>query len=161
MLYFAAPKREMTGIDYDEEKIKTANHCFNKTVHTNFYFATALEFPFENYDGIILSDVLHYLQPAEQIQLVEKCILHLRPGGTIIIREGNADLKKRHTGTRFTEFFSTRFFGFNKVTDKGLSFLPGNLVREIAYRQGIGYSEIDQTKFTSNIIYLLKNQPGN
>ncbi|MCW3093417.1 MAG: methyltransferase protein [Ferruginibacter sp.] len=157
MLKFASPKRELTGIDYDEEKVKTANHCFDKTDGINFFFANALEFPFEKYDGIIVSDMLHYLQPLQQRELVEKCIHHLQPNGIVIIREANADLKKRHAGTKFTEFFSTKFFRFNKTMPEGLSFLPGNLVSEIASRHGIGYSEIDESKFTSNIIYLLKN----
>ncbi|MEO6732506.1 MAG: 1-acyl-sn-glycerol-3-phosphate acyltransferase [Ferruginibacter sp.] len=159
LLHFAAPQRDITGIDYDEEKIKTANHCFDKTAFTNFYFANAMEFAFEKYDGIILSDVLHYLQPTEQIELIEKCMRHLQPNGTILIRDGNADLEKRHTGTKITEFFSTRFFGFNKTTDKGLFFLPGNLIPEIAARYHISCRQIDPSKFTSNVLYLLKNSP--
>ena len=157
MLHFTSPQREITGIDYDEEKIKTASHCFDKTTNANFYFADALDFAFEKYDGIILADMLHYLEPDGQIQLVEKCIRHLQPGGTIIIREGNADLQKQHTRTRLTEFFSTRFFSFNKTTGKGLSFLPGNLLKDIAAKNNIAYSVIDQAKFTSNMVYLLKN----
>ena len=157
MLHFTSPQREITGIDYDEEKIKTASHCFDKSTSLNFYFTDALDFAFKKYDGIILADMLHYLQPAGQIQLVEKCIRHLQPGGTIIIREGNADLQKQHTRTRLTEFFSTRFFSFNKTTGKGLSFLPGNLLKDIAAKNNIAYSVIDQAKFTSNMVYLLKN----
>ena len=157
MLHFTSPQREITGIDYDQEKIKTASHCFDKTTNANFYFADALDFAFEKYDGIILADMLHYLQPAGQVQLVEKCIRHLQPGGTIIIREGNADLQKQHAGTKLTEFFSTKFFGFNKTTGKGLSFLPGNLIKDIAAKNNIAYSVIDQAKFTSNMVYLLKN----
>ena len=30
MLQFAAPAREITGYDYDEEKIDVASHCFSK-----------------------------------------------------------------------------------------------------------------------------------
>ena len=30
MLQFTAPDRHITGIDYDEQKIATANHCFSK-----------------------------------------------------------------------------------------------------------------------------------
>ncbi|MEO5892549.1 MAG: 1-acyl-sn-glycerol-3-phosphate acyltransferase [Ferruginibacter sp.] len=161
MLHFTGDQRNITGIDYDEEKIKTANHCFDRSANTNFYFVNALEYTFEKYDGIILSDVLHYLQPGEQIKLIEKCIDNLQPNGTIIIRDANSDMKKRHSGTRLTEFFSTRLFAFNKTTDKGLSFLPGNLVKEIAARKSIGYSEIDESKFTSNIIYLLKMDAAN
>ena len=30
MLHFVCPQRVITGIDYDEQKIATANHCFSK-----------------------------------------------------------------------------------------------------------------------------------
>ena len=159
MLHFTSPQRLITGIDYDEEKIKTANHCFDKDDHINFYHANAMEFSFETYDGIILADMLHYLQPPEQRALVEKCIKHLNPEGTMIIREGNTDLGKRHKGTRLTEFFSTKVVGFNKVTDQGLSFLSGTLIKEIAADFNLEYSEVDETKFTSNIVYVIKNRP--
>jgi 1-acyl-sn-glycerol-3-phosphate acyltransferase len=161
MLYFAAPEREITGLDYDEEKIKTAAHCFDRTANMHFRYDNALDHDFEYYDGIILADILHYLQPAEQVILVEKCIGHLRAGGTLVIRDGNADLKRRHAGTKLTEYFSTRLIGFNKVGPQGLSFLPGNLVREIAGRHRLGYHEVDQTCFTSNIIYLLTREVTN
>jgi 16S rRNA G1207 methylase RsmC len=35
MLHFAAPQREFTGVDYDEDKIEVANNNFNKDVHTS------------------------------------------------------------------------------------------------------------------------------
>jgi 2-polyprenyl-3-methyl-5-hydroxy-6-metoxy-1,4-benzoquinol methylase len=156
MLYFTSHQRQVTGIDYDEEKIKTANNCFDKNDQLNFVHSDALAFSFEQYDGLVLADMLHYLQPARQRALIEKCIRHLNPGGSIIIREGNADLKKRHFGTRLTEFFSTRFFSFNKVTAEGLAFLSGTLVKEIAEENKLDYTEIDEAKYTSNVIYILK-----
>jgi 1-acyl-sn-glycerol-3-phosphate acyltransferase len=156
MLYFTSHQRQVTGIDYDEEKINTANNCFDKNDQLNFVHSDALAFSFEHYDGLVLADMLHYLQPARQRALIEKCILHLNPGGSIIIREGNADMKKRHFGTRITEFFSTRFFSFNKVTAAGLAFLSGTLVKEIAEENKLDYTEIDEAKFTSNVIYILK-----
>src|SRR5690606_13268477 len=36
MLSFIAPERKITGLDYDEEKIETANHCFSKKDTINF-----------------------------------------------------------------------------------------------------------------------------
>lgn len=156
MLYFTSNKRVVTGVDYDEEKIKTANLCFDKTDRINFHYASALEFEFKKYDGIVLADMLHYLQPADQKALVEKCIHHLNPGGVVIIREGNTELSKRHQGTKITEYFSTKFFAFNKTTAKGLSFLSSTLIKEIAAEQQVAYSENDSSKFTSNIVYLLK-----
>ena len=158
LLRFCSAGRTITGIDYDAAKINTANHCFDKPEGLQFYCANAMDHPFDSYDAIILADMLHYLPPQQQVALIEKCIRHLRPGGLLIIREGNADMQQRHLGTRITEFFSTRVFRFNKTTQEGLFFLPGNLLRDIATRHQIGYSEIDQSTFTSNMIYVLTNK---
>ncbi|MBS1598046.1 MAG: 1-acyl-sn-glycerol-3-phosphate acyltransferase [Bacteroidetes bacterium] len=157
MMHFTSPSREITGVDYDEEKIETANNCFGKDERIHFVHADAAEFNFEKYDGIVLSDVLHYLQPLQQKKLIEKCIDNLNPNGKIIIREGNRDLKERHQGTRLTEFFSTKFFGFNKTTSHGLSFISGNAIREIAAEKNMTCVEIDNTKYTSNMIFVVKH----
>jgi len=157
MLHFTSTERDITGIDYDADKIDTANHCFSKNEKINFIYADVTTFNFGKYDGIVLSDVLHYLQPGQQKMIIEKCIDRLNPGGIIMIREGNRDLRERHTGTKLTEFFSTTFFGFNKTTRHGLSFVSGDSIREIAREKNMKCEEIDNTKFTSNIIFVVKH----
>jgi 1-acyl-sn-glycerol-3-phosphate acyltransferase len=155
MLQFTSEARTITGIDYDEEKVATANHCFGRGEKLGFAYSDVMGFDFEMYDCIILSDILHYLQPAQQNEAIEKCIKHLQPGGTIIIRDGNADLQKRHKGTKLTEWFSTTVFGFNKTTDNGLSFISGNTIRKIATEHKLECKELDETKLTSNVIFIL------
>src|SRR4029077_4269201 len=112
---------------------------------------------FEKYDGIVLADILHYLQPAQQTKVIEKCIDNLNPGGIIIIREGNKDLGERHKGTKLTEFFSTRLFSFNKTTTHGLSYLSGQTIRDITTAKKMECIEMDNTKFTSNVFFLIKH----
>jgi 1-acyl-sn-glycerol-3-phosphate acyltransferase len=156
MLNFSAREREITGIDYDQNKIDTANNCIGKNENVNFIHADIMEYNFEKYNAIILSDVLHYLLPGEQRNIIIKSIQNLLPGGTVLIRDGNADLIKRHRGTKISEMFSTTILGFNKTKPQGLSFLSSSLVRETAKEMNVSYSEIDHTKLTSNIIYVLK-----
>ena len=48
-------------MDYDEEKIDTANHCFSKTNNINFVHGDVLGFEFEKYDSHYFADMLHYL----------------------------------------------------------------------------------------------------
>lgn len=158
LLSFSAPERRVTGIDYDEEKIAVANHCFAKTEHIQFSPADVLTYRFATYDTIILSDVLHYLQPAQQQTVLETCVNRLNPGGSVIIRDGNKDLEDRHQGTRLSEFFSTKLFSFNKTTEQGLSFLSGTSIRQLAAQQGLVCEEIDTTKFTSNVIFVLRQE---
>jgi 1-acyl-sn-glycerol-3-phosphate acyltransferase len=157
MLHFTSPQRGITGIDYDEDKIETANHCFSKDDTINFIAADVLAFEFEKYDAIILSDILHYLQPEQQTEVMKKCFMHLNKDGVVLIRDGNKDLKERHKGTKLTEFFSTKFFGFNKTTDTGLAFLSSSSVKELAAANNMQCKEIDQTKYTSNIIFVIKH----
>jgi len=157
MLHFASPLREITGLDYDEKKIETANYCFSRTGQINFICSDAAGYHFEKYDGIILSDVLHYLQPSQQTAVIEKCIASLNPGGKIIIREGNRDMKERHRGTKLTEFFSTKLFGFNKMMPHGLSFISGTTIRKIVTEKNMECIEMDNTKYTSNMIFVVKH----
>ena len=157
MLNFVSPEREVMGIDYDEEKIETANNCFSKNSNINFEVADISTYEFGNYDAIVMADILHYLQPDQQRIAIEKCIQHLNPGGTIIIRDGNKDLEERHKGTKLTEFFSTKLFSFNKTTNRGLSFLSGKLINEIAREHTMKCNEIDDTKYTSNIVFVIKH----
>lgn len=156
MLHFTSQQREITGIDFDEEKIGLANHCFCKTSSINFYHSDVLSFNFDVYDCIILSDVLHYLQPGEQKMVLEKCIHQLNAGGMVIIRDGNKEAATKHKRTELTEFFSTKLLKFNKTTGKGLFFLSGNLIREIAAEQKLECREIADSKITSNTIFILK-----
>jgi 1-acyl-sn-glycerol-3-phosphate acyltransferase len=155
MLQFTSNEREITGIDYDEEKIETANHCFSKNDKINFQHADITTFNFENYDGIVLADMLHYLQPSQQKEVIQKCMNSLNENGVLIIRDGNSEMTEKHKGTKLTEFFSTRFFGFNKTTEKGLSFLSASFVKEIADAHKMQCKEIDETKYTSNIIFII------
>ncbi|MFZ1784342.1 MAG: 1-acyl-sn-glycerol-3-phosphate acyltransferase [Ferruginibacter sp.] len=160
MLAFASSTREITGIDYDEEKIDTANHCFSKTNRINFVHSDVLGFAFEKYDAIILADILHYLPDAEQKQVLGKCIANLNPGGRIIIRDGDADKTKQHKNTKLTEFFSTRVFKFNKTKDTGLSFLSGGMIRSLAAEHQLGCTEMPDSKRTSNTLFILQRLPG-
>ena len=158
MLYFTANNRNITGIDYDEEKIATANHCFSKPATVNFIHTDILSFTFAKYDAIILADMLHYLQPQDQQLVIDKCIAHLNPAGTIIIREGNKDNIAKHKRTKATEFFSTRVIKFNKANALGLSFISASFIAETAAKHQMEYREISDSNITSNTIFVLKNR---
>ena len=157
MLAFTSLQREITGIDYDEEKIDTANHCFSKTDMINFVHSDVMGFAFEKYDAIILADMLHYLQPTDQKLVIEKCISNLNPGGMVIIRDGDSDKISAHKKTKLTEFFSTRVFNFNKTKETGLNFLSGNMIKNMAAEKNMSCTEMADSKHTSNTIFILKS----
>jgi len=158
-LHFLSKERQITGVDFDEEKIATANLCYLKTNQLQFVCGDVMDYLVDQHDAFIISDVLHYLQPAEQETLIKRCISNLAPGGVIIIRDGDADLKQRQKGTALTEFFSTRAIGFNKTSDKPLSFLSASGIRAIVAKYSASVEQIDSTRYTSNVIFVIKKIP--
>jgi len=156
MLQLAAHEREILGYDHDEEKIAVASHCFSRNAHIHFIKTDISQMFIGAADAIILSDVLHYLSPENQEILVQKSMEAIRPGGVLIIRDGDRDLEKRHENTRMTEFLSTRFFSFNK-TSGPLHFLSGNTIRELARRHNMDCRILDGASRTSNLIFVISH----
>ncbi len=155
MLQFLSDQRIITGVDYDEEKIDVAKHGFLKSDRLNFYCADVTRFPLEKYDGIVISDVLHYLSHEAQETLLQRTMDALKPGGVLLVREGNTDLKARHKGTRLTEFFSVKLLKFNKSIN-ALNFLSGETIKRIAIQNGLSMEIDDDAKYTSNVIFVIR-----
>jgi 1-acyl-sn-glycerol-3-phosphate acyltransferase len=157
MLHWSAPGRTFIGVDYDEEKIETAQHNFLKDDHINFEQADVTNYQLQPCDGIIISDVLHYLLPAEQEVLLEKCANALNNNGALIVRDGVTELKDRHNGTKLTELFSTRIFNFNK-TKNDLHFISKTFIQMFADKHNMQLEIVDTKKFTYNLIFILRNK---
>jgi uncharacterized protein len=155
MLQLAAPGRDIVGYDYDEEKIAVASHCFSRNENIHFLKADINQVHPGQADAIILSDVLHYLQPDQQESLIQKCMDAIRPAGVLLIREGDRDLKKRHKSTRMTEFFSTRFFAFNKTAGYALHYLSGKTIRDLALGHNMDCKTLDPSANTSNLLFVI------
>jgi 2-polyprenyl-3-methyl-5-hydroxy-6-metoxy-1,4-benzoquinol methylase len=157
-LYFAATQRHITGIDYDEEKILVADNCFCKDGNLHFFACDVMDFRFEKYDAIIMSDVLHYLDITAQHALLRRCCNSLQEGGVLIIRDADKDLQERHSFTKLTEFFSTKLIRFNKTSGKGLNFFSEQLLQQTAKENNMQYERVARQKYTSNMTAVLKRK---
>ncbi|MBN2523636.1 MAG: MMPL family transporter [Bacteroidales bacterium] len=156
-LSMTAPERKIFAIDYDKDKILTAENC-ELADHCNieFYVADARKYNYKPSDVFILSDVLHYLKAEEQHLLLRKCITKLNTKGMIIIRDSDSSLKKRHRGTKLSEFLSTKI-GFNKTKNK-LNFVSSQHIKQLASENNLNIRIVDNTKFTSNLVYILQRK---
>ena len=157
MLAYLEPKREITGLDYDESKIEVAENGFDKPPNLNFVSSSLQDFTVPNADCIIFSDVLHYLNLKQRNRVFTKYASKLLPGGTIIIRDGDNRMAKKHATTRLTEFFSTRILNFNKTENK-LDFFSFDDMAKLGESLGFETQIIDQTKWTSNLIMVFKRK---
>jgi len=154
MLGFISKHRQVTGVDYDEDKIAMASNSPTKPSNVSFVHSDVLNYNFSPTDTFLLSDVLHYMPEADQVLLLKKCITNLNPGGSVLIRDANAELIGRHRGTRLTEFFSIRL-GFNKAKH-GMHFISAKTIETIAAEQHLQMETIDNTRLTSNLFYHLR-----
>lgn len=157
LLSFVSPNRKITGIDYDEEKITVASNCYYKSNMVNFEAANLVKYRFSDTDCFIISDVLHYLTKNDRDTFLKNCINHLRPGGSIIIRDADKSIPKRHRRSKFTEILSTKIVGFNKTLNN-LEYFSRQEIFDLANLFGLTTKVIDNTRVTSNVIYVLKKE---
>ncbi len=156
ILMYKSKQREILGLDYDADKIAVATNCVHKNDRINFETADVTKYEFPDADGFIISDVLHYLEPQQQVEVLKNLVTHLNKNGVLVIRDADADLTARQKGTWYTEFFSTNL-GFNKTKSSGLHFVSGKLIREtLSNYPHLKMEVIDNTKLTSNITYVIR-----
>lgn len=155
MLSFRSDERRIVGIDYDEDKIAVANHNFSKTDRLEFVLADASEYVFGMSDVFILNDILHYLPQWKQEKILLQCIEKLNDYGKIIIRDGDREKAKKHALTKLTEFFSTRFFNFNKKEHE-FHFISTEEISGFAKKNNLSLSMVNNDNYSSNTIYVLE-----
>ncbi len=160
MLQLMAPGRQILAYDYDVDKIDTANHCALRNKHTRFIHADVTQLDLGYSDAFVLADVLHYMPEEEQERLITKCAAKLNENGVIIIRDADAGMKRKHMGTKFSEWLSTGI-GFN-LTERNqhkLYFSSKEIYLGIFTNLNLEVLVIDHTKASSNLLYILKKKP--
>jgi len=157
LLHWSSPSRSIIGVDYDNEKIAVANGLSLKDDTIRFECADLRTYQLAKANAIILSDVLHYLLPSEQEQLLEACLKVLEPDGVLILRDGMVELDKRQQRTVFTEILSTRVFHFNRTSNQ-LHFLSRTWLNDFAIQHKLALVQIDDSRMTSNQSFMLRKR---
>ncbi len=156
MLGMISKKREIIGVDFDEEKIKVARNSAIRPDSVKFIHGDVTKFELEQADVFLILDTLHYFHRDKQIVLIKNCIKHLNPNGKIIIRDANTDLEEKHKGTEFTEKMSTGI-GFNKAKFSEMDFISSQLIRETASQMNCSFKVLNESKHLSNIVYEIRH----
>src|SRR5690606_26482984 len=126
---------------------ETAQNNFLRDEGINFKQGDLTQIEIQPCDGIIIADVLHYLLPQQQVELLEKCYAALNNNGQIIVRDGVSELIDRIKKTKMTELFSTRIFGFNK-TQNQLHYISRSMIDDFAARHHMQVEVLDNAKMT-------------
>ena len=153
-LAMASSRRRITSLDYDEQKITVARNVPALPKNIRFIVGDVMKHNFESKDVYLISDVLHYLKPEEQVDLLHSLSSKLNSGGRIILRDADSGKTDRHKGSKLTEFFSTKLIRFNKTRNK-LHYISSDFIKDFASSQGLEMKIIDNSKRTSNLIFVL------
>jgi 1-acyl-sn-glycerol-3-phosphate acyltransferase len=159
ILAMTSPNRKIMGVDYDEMKIDVAQQANIQRPNISFKTLDVTVDDIPVSEVYVLNDVLHYFPLEQQQALIEKCVKNVGENGMIIIRDADSDLVERTKMTKYTEFFSTRLLKFNKINYKSLTYTSGRDIERIALANNFTIERIDNAKFTSNILFILRPQP--
>lgn len=162
-LHYRDVQREITAIDYDDEKISVALHGIKKNMNLSFLSADIRSFDFQAMDVVFLNDILHYLSKTDQDTVLEAIAEKLNEGGILFIRDGIKEMESKFKKTKITEFLSTKLFKFNKTTND-LEFISEVEMANFASKHGFTMEKIEHSKTTSNVLLILRkgtNDRGN
>ena len=158
LLHWSSADRHILGVDHDAAKVEVAQNGFTRGEALTFAQADLATFNPPQADVFILKDVLHYMPPAVQADLLKRCSTQLNAGGMILVRDGFADDERLHARTQLTEQFSTRLLGFNK-TKGALHFLRRAELEAMAKNCGLRCEWTGDGSVTSNELVILRPQP--
>lgn len=154
MLSMLSSRRQVLGIDYDEEKIEVALHSFSKNERIHFVCADATTYDLPAADVYVMNDLLHYLPFESQEQLIRRAIERVRIGGLVILRDGDSDKKENHRVTELSEKWSTDIIGFNKTAGR-LHFTSAEKIGSILAEYDVDVKIVENDKKTSNTIFII------
>jgi 2-polyprenyl-3-methyl-5-hydroxy-6-metoxy-1,4-benzoquinol methylase len=99
------------AVDWDEEKIRIAKRAAIG-LDASFEAIDIRKVALEKADTVLLVDVLHYLDAAQQDALLEQAADMVRPGGRLVVRDATLGRGWRSAFTIFVEWIS-RLVRFN------------------------------------------------
>lgn len=157
MLSMYKSGRRILGIDYDDEKITVAQHCWlNKCLGgLSFRCEDASQSELPESDAFIISDMMHYLSAEKQLELIQRCASKLKSGGLILVRDSDSENAEGQKITALSEIFSTKILRFNR-TEGELSFISQSRMEEIARETGLSMAVKANDEITSNTFYILR-----
>ena len=157
MLSMYKSGRRILGIDYDDEKITVAQHCWlNKCLGgLSFRCEDASQAELPESDAFIISDMMHYLSAEKQQELIRRCATKLKSGGLILVRDSDSENAEGQKITALSEVFSTKILRFNR-TEGELSYISQSRMEEIARKTGLSMKVKANDEITSNTFYILR-----
>ncbi len=81
--------REITALDHDANRIKAASQATQDLKRIQWSQGDLMDLPpnSPSFSGIAMIDVMHYFEPAHQVNLLQHAFKRLAPDGVLLVRE--------------------------------------------------------------------------
>ncbi len=97
------PQTRLWGLDYDPRRLAVARRALGEEPDLELLEADVREATLPEVDVVTCLDVLHYLPPQGQDGILARMVEALRPGGTLLLRDGEAGAGLRSWLTLWSE----------------------------------------------------------
>lgn len=148
-------KRRVLGIEWDPERMRCGLHAARGLPGVEMVKGDLHTSPIPACDVIALIDVLHYYEADQQEALLKRCRAALRPGGRLLLREGDGARRAGARWTRTVEMLATRL-GWNR--GPVVRFRPISELRSTLINLGfqVEEGELASRFFPGNVLLVAK-----
>lgn len=158
-MYLRSEKREIIGVDWIKERINVARRiCQAQRCKINFTLQNINEMVFDSYDAVVWIDVLYLFPHQIQEQLLRKCFIALKPGGSLFIKEINTAPFLKYIWCFIQEFIVTTIGKNNQ--SRGV--YMRNSADLISMLTDIGFTvqavRMDRGYFYPHVLYVCQKQ---
>lgn len=137
------PDLELVGLDLSEEKIASARKVFGASPAGIRELAVRdiANFPGQSVDVVTILDVMYLVPDREWEGIFRKCYDCLRPGGRLLLKEMNPDLRWKFRLLQLEETLAVRIFGLTMAKTKRFTFPASSEIRARLKRVGFTVEE--------------------
>ncbi len=120
------PSLQLVGLDHDERRVAVARQALADEPDLRLLVGDLRGSELPRADMITCLDVLHYMPPAQQDAALARMAEILAPGGSLLVRDGQADDGLRSAALRLSE---TLAVALGRHRGDGVFFRPAGALR--------------------------------
>jgi 2-polyprenyl-3-methyl-5-hydroxy-6-metoxy-1,4-benzoquinol methylase len=141
-LALAGPRRTVTGVDIDADKLPFGEAAIGSAGATNVELRAVPEdwAPDGPYDAIVIADVLYLLGAAPARQVLERLAGALSPGGVLLVKEIDVRPRWKYQLARIQELVATKV---TRITEgAGVDFLAPAAIEDVLASAGLDVEHV-------------------
>ncbi len=148
-----APEIELVGLDYDEKRLAVARLALGSQPGVELVAGDVRDAQLPQADVVTCLDVLHYLDDDAQDAVLARLAAAIRPGGRLLIRDGEAGLGLRSWLTLWSERIAV-FLGRHRGTMVNLRTRSATITALEAQGLSVQTEDCREGTVLSNVLFI-------